>query len=235
MKTVAYYRVSTQQQGRSGLGLAAQEKAVGDFIRGRNADLVETFTEIESGKRCDRPQLEQALHLTKITGATLVIAKLDRLSRSASFLLALRDSGVKFIAVDQPDANEMTVGILAVIAEGERKAISERTRAALQAAKARGQVLGNPNGAAALKRANKGNGDAILVVKNRADQNAMDLAPVIASIQSMGVTTLGGIARILNERGVLTPRNGKWHRTSVRNLLNRIDQLGSRAQHSCSV
>ena len=115
---IAYYRVSTQQQGRSGLGLEAQRQAVRSFLKG-NGTLLQEFTEVESGKRNDRPQLNEAIAQAQRTGATLLIAKLDRLSRNAGFIFALRDSGVKFLAVDMPDANHLTVGILAVIADHE--------------------------------------------------------------------------------------------------------------------
>ena len=114
------------------------------------------FTEVESGKVPDRPELARSLHLAKITGATLVIAKLDRLSRNAAFLLTLRDSGVQFLAVDMPEANDLTMGIMALVAQAEREAISRRTKEALAVAKARGVKLCNPNGADALRRAGKG-------------------------------------------------------------------------------
>ena len=114
---VAYERVSTARQGRSGLGLEAQRGTIEDFARSRGADLIGRFTEVESGKRAERPELRKALDLARLTGATLVIAKLDRLSRNAAFLLTLRDSGVKFLAVDMPEANDLTVGIMALVAQ----------------------------------------------------------------------------------------------------------------------
>src|SRR5690606_17923709 len=121
MKIVSYLRVSTAKQGRSGLGLEAQREAIEAYARHRGASVLQTFTEIESGKINARPELDKAIHLAKVTGATLVIAKLDRLSRNAAFLLALRDSGVRFVAADMPDANELTVGIMALVAQQERE------------------------------------------------------------------------------------------------------------------
>ena len=144
-KFVSYLRVSTKRQGESGLGLEAQRKAVTDFLNGGNWQLVEELVEVESGKHDhNRPALHKALEACKVYGATLVIAKLDRLSRDAHFLLGLQKAGVKFIAADMPEANEMVVGIMALVAQAERRMISERTKAALQAAKARGVKLGNP-------------------------------------------------------------------------------------------
>ena len=143
-KVVAYERVSTARQGRSGLGLAAQRQAIDDYARTRGAAILARFTEVESGGRNDRPELEKALQLARITGATLVIAKLDRLSRNAAFLLTLRDAGVGFVACDMPEANDLTVGIMALVAEAEREAISRRTREALAAAKARGRAARQP-------------------------------------------------------------------------------------------
>jgi hypothetical protein len=122
----------------------------------RGATIIARFTEVESGRNPDRPELGRALHLAKVTGATLVIAKLDRLSRNAAFLLTLRDSDVRFVAVDMPEANDLTVGIMALVAQQEREAISKRTKEALAVAKARGVRLGNPNGADSLRRAGKG-------------------------------------------------------------------------------
>jgi hypothetical protein len=155
-RLVAYERVSTARLGRSGLGLAAQRAAIDRHAAETGADVLDRFTEVESGRRTNRPELAAALHLARLTGATLVIAKLDRLSRNAAFLTTLRDAGVRFTACDLPHANDLTVGTMALVAEQERQAISRRTREALAAAKARGTKLGNPNGASALRRAGKG-------------------------------------------------------------------------------
>ena len=156
MRIIGYERVSTARQGASGLGLEAQRQAIEAYATQRGATLIARFTEVESGRNADRPELKQALHLAKVTGATLVIAKLDRLSRNAAFLLTLRDSGVRFSAVDLPEANDLTVGIMALVAQQEREAISRRTKEALAIARSRGVKLGNPNGAAAFRRAGKG-------------------------------------------------------------------------------
>ena len=222
MKIVTYLRVSTARQGSSGLGLEAQRAAIQSFADSRKASIVQEFLEIESGKNNERPQLAAALHLAKVTGSVLVIAKLDRLSRNAAFLLALRDSGVKFIAADMPDANELTVGIMALVAQQERQAISQRTKDALKAAKARGQKLGNPNGAAALVRADKGNEKAVTTIKAKADAYAADLKPIIQAITKTGIVSLGGIAKELTARGISTARGGLWTKANVSNLLARI-------------
>jgi DNA invertase Pin-like site-specific DNA recombinase len=221
MKIVSYLRVSTRKQGNSGLGLDAQRSAITAYATQRHAKVIETFTEIESGKVNARPELVKALHLAKVTGATLVIAKLDRLSRNAAFLLTLRDSGVKFIAADMPDANDLTVGIMALVAQQEREAISRRTKEALAAAKARGVRLGNPNGAAALQRAGRGNAASVQAIRRAADDHAANLKPVLDALTAEGVVSLGAVADALNERGMLTPRGGRWHKSSVRNLLAR--------------
>jgi DNA invertase Pin-like site-specific DNA recombinase len=231
MKIVAYLRVSTVRQGASGLGLEAQTRAIENYVAARKAVLVGSFTEIESGKNNLRPELEKALHLAKVTGSTLLISKLDRLSRNAAFLLTLRDSGVKFVAADMPDANDLTVGIMALVAQQEREAISLRTKEALASAKARGTKLGNPNGAAALRRAGKGNTAGVSAIKAGADRHAANLAPVVVALRSEGFNTLGGMAKALNERGMLTPRGGRWHKPSVRNLLNRVDKLSEIVRH----
>jgi len=223
-KFIAYYRVSTARQGRSGLGLDAQRQAVADYLNGGKHSLLREFVEVESGKLNTRPKLGEALHLCRITGATLVIAKLDRLSRNAAFLLTLRDSGVKFVAADMPDANSLTVGVLALIAEHERESISKRTKEALAVAKRRGIKLGNPNGARAIKRAKRGNRAALATIRQRAANHANQLRPDVQDIQKAGVTTLAGIANELNARGINTPRGANWHASSVRNLLARLNQ-----------
>jgi DNA invertase Pin-like site-specific DNA recombinase len=220
VKYVAYYRVSTARQGRSGLGLEAQRAAVLGFINGNGAEVIAEFTEVESGKRNDRPELEKALHRCKVTGATLVIAKLDRLSRNAAFLLTLRDSGAEFVAADMPDANSLTVGIMALMAQHEREMISKRTKEALAAAKARGTKLGNPHGAAHLR--GRGNREAVEAVKARADEKARDVLPEIEGLQARGYTSLGAIASQLNAGHIQPPRGGKWHRMTVKRVLERV-------------
>lgn len=223
MKAVAYYRVSTAAQGRSGLGLDAQREAVEHLCQSKGWDIIAPpYTEVESGKRADRPELMKALHRAKVTGSTLVVAKLDRLSRNVAFLATLQDSGVKFIAADMPEANELTVHIMAAVAQAERKAISRRTTEALQAAKARGQRLGNPNGAAALRKAAQGNAASLDVIKGAATDRAVQMRPVIEDMQSRGIASLGGIAKALNEGGFVTARGGQWYASSVRNLMARL-------------
>lgn len=222
MKIVSYLRVSTRKQGNSGLGLDAQRTAIAAYAAHRHGQVINTFTEIESGKLNARPELAKALHLAKVTGATLVIAKLDRLSRNAAFLLTLRDSGVRFIAADMPDANDLTVGIMALVAQQEREAISRRTKEALTAAKARGIRLGNPNGAEALRRAGRGNAASLQAIRHAADSHAQNLKPVLDALAVEGVVSLGAVAAALNERGMLTPRGGHWHKSSVRNLFHRL-------------
>ena len=226
-KFVAYYRVSTDRQGRSGLGLEAQQRAVSDFLNGGNWQLVAEFLEVESGKRNDRPELARAMHYAKVTGATLVIAKLDRLSRNAAFLLSLRDADVRFVCADMPEANELTIGIMALVAENERQAISRRTREALQARKARGLPLGNPANYRALRAAGVGSrGWTKGADGNRkaADRFAADILPVIADIVASGITSHRGIATELNHRGIQTVRGGVWNNTRVARILARTER-----------
>jgi DNA invertase Pin-like site-specific DNA recombinase len=218
---VAYYRVSTAKQGQSGLGLDAQRQAVADYLNGGRWSLLREFTEIESGKRDNRPQLLAALAYAKATGSTLVIAKLDRLARNVAFIANLMESRTKFVAADMPEANDLTIHVLAAVAEHERKAISQRTKDALAAAKARGMKLGNPNGARALRAAGRGNNDAVAAVKANADAHATQVRPIIAAMQAEGITSLHAIAKALNDRGILTARGGAWYATSVKNLLSR--------------
>ncbi|MBY6122044.1 recombinase family protein [Mameliella alba] len=224
-KIIAYERVSTARQGRSGLGLEAQRSAIEAFAASRSAGVLARFTEVESGKRNTRPELDKALNLARLTGATLVIAKLDRLSRDAAFLLTLQASGVSFLACDMPEANDLTVGIMTLVAQQERETISLRTKEALAAAKARGVKLGNPNGAAALRRAGRGGVALRATVTKNANTFAEDLREVVAAIRAEGHTTLRAMAEQLNARGIRTRRGRSWHLSTVRNLLRRLESL----------
>lgn len=222
-KFVSYLRVSTDKQGKSGLGLEAQRAAVERYLNGGQWALVKEYVERESGKRSDRPQLAAAMARAKAVGATLIIAKLDRLARNVHFVSGLMESGVDFIAADQPHANRLTVHILAAVAEDEAQRISERTKAALAAAKARGVKLGNPNGARALKGKQVGNKQAVAAVKAAAQARAENVRAIIAECSERGITGVRKIADALNDRGVLTPRGAQWHPTSVARLLGRLN------------
>jgi DNA invertase Pin-like site-specific DNA recombinase len=221
-KFVAYFRVSTKRQGRSGLGLEAQQEAVRAYLNGGSWRLVAEFVEVESGRVNDRPELSAALAACRIHGATLVVAKLDRLSRDAAFLLTLRDAGVEFVAVDMPEANRMTVGIMAVIAEHERETISARTKAALAAARRRGVRLGNPENLTNRAR-RKGTAMSAEVRGEKADQRAQDLASVVVPLRNRGAS-LREIMRALEAQEIPTPRGGAWTPTAVRRLLDRIGE-----------
>jgi DNA invertase Pin-like site-specific DNA recombinase len=212
-KLVAYYRVSTARQEASGLGLDAQRQAVAAFV-GKSA-IVADFTETESGKRTDRPELARAIGACRLYGARLVIAKLDRLSRDAHFLLGMEKAGVDFVATDMPHANRLTVGIMALVAEEERRMISARTKAALAAAKARGTVLGGYRGHAVTMAAGEA-GRRSQTVRARARTD--DLLPVLDELRAAGVVSLGGIAAALNARGIPAARGGAWSATQVRRV-----------------
>jgi DNA invertase Pin-like site-specific DNA recombinase len=222
-KFVAYYRVSTKRQGASGLGLDAQREAVAQYLNGGQWKLVAEFTEVESGKNNDRPKLAGALQACKLYGATLIIAKLDRLARNLNFISNLMEAGVEFTAVDFPQANRLTVHILASVAEHEREMISQRTKAALAAAKRRGVKLGNPNlqpgidttKATATKIAN-------------AVEFARRLLPVMKEIGG----SLRIIAAGLNERGIGTRRGGQWTAAQVMRIMRRATVRSIVADHS---
>ena len=218
---VAYYRVSTKQQGSSGLGLDAQREAVTRHLRSTpDMQLVE-IVEIESGKMKDRPELAKALQLCRQTGAILVIAKLDRLARNVAFVSALMDSGIDFIACDNPQANRLTLHILAAVAEDEARRISERTKAALAAAKARGTKLGGDRG----YRPNGRPDQALSALRTQTDDFILSVVPIINDIKAVGHTTFGAISAELNRRGIRTRRGGGWHASTVRNMMLRKNQI----------
>lgn len=219
---ISYLRVSTQKQGNSGLGIEAQQQAILQFLNGGNHELVKEYIEIESGKRSDnRPVLLEALAHCKRIGATLLIAKLDRLSRNVAFIASLMDSGAEFIAVDMPTANRLTVHILAAMAEHERSLISKRTKDALQAAKARGVKLGNPQGlpeGAQAKAVEAGTKSRV----QKADSYSQAMWPIIQELLEKGMS-YNSIAKEMMSRRELTPR-GKvsWTPTTVSNIVKRM-------------
>ncbi len=213
-KFIAYYRVSTDRQGSSGLGLDAQRRAVMTHLNGGEWELIEEVVEVESGKRNDRPELERALAICRKHKATLIIAKLDRLSRNLAFIANLMESGVEFVATDMPHANRTMLQIMAVFAEHEREMISKRTKEALRAAKERGVKLGSPSPA---KAASKGRETRT----GNANRFATNTLPIIQEIRAAGICTLNGIACALNARGVRTPRGGEWKPMTVKRVLER--------------
>lgn len=219
MRYVVYLRVSTQRQGRSGLGLEAQQAAVDSFLAERGGRVIGTFTEVESGtrgKRLKRPQLTSAIEMARSYGATLLVAKLDRLARDAAFLLSLRDGGIEFLACDMPDANRLTAGILALVAEQEAEAISARTKAALAARKARGLQLGNPSSLC------PGNAKVASAASQAASAGAREhrvrTLPIVKRMIEEG-HSLRQAARQLAQDGVPTARGGKWTAAQVRRVL----------------
>lgn len=238
-KAVSYCRVSTAGQQVSGLGLDSQRKAIQTYLSSSDWELLAEFVETESGGNDDRPVLQEALRLCVLTGATLVVSKLDRLARSVNFLSGLQKAGTPFIAVDFPEANAMMLGILAVLAEYERKLIAERTAAALKSAKERGPTycirrgrmtypLG-ATGAANLTKnpetAAKGRqlGSAALV--NKADEFARRMRPTLEIYMNSGVNTPTQIATRLNAANILTARKkrGSWTAQGVKNILTRLN------------
>jgi DNA invertase Pin-like site-specific DNA recombinase len=230
-KFVAYYRVSTAKQGASGLGLDAQQQAVRTYLNGGAWELIAEFTEVESGKHSDRPVLAQAMERCRLTGATLLIAKLDRLSRNVHFLSGLMEQGVQFVACDMPTANSLTVHIMAAVAQQEREAISARTKAAMGSIKAKleageeytarrsGKVikrLGNPNG---LSVSNPELGAA--ATRDKARAFAERVLPTIRQAQAEGATSLASIASRLNDLHVLSAAGKPWTPMGVKRVLDR--------------
>lgn len=218
---VSYLRVSTQKQGQSGLGLEAQRKAVEDYLNGGDWNLIEEVVEVESGKKNKRPKLNEAIELCKASGATLVVAKIDRLTRDAAFLLNLRDAGIDFIAADMPEANRLTIGIMALVAEQEREAISKRTKEALAAAKVRGVQLGayrdgNFVGRVGTSKDAKNASEARTALYR---SRAAAKLPMIKKVDPDNSLSLRGIAQKLNDLGVPTiSGKGNWSANSVRRL-----------------
>jgi DNA invertase Pin-like site-specific DNA recombinase len=221
---VAYYRVSTVKQGRSGLGIDAQREAVARCLNGDGWEIIAEFTEIESGRRTDRPELERALAAARLHRAPLVVAKVDRLTRSVSFLSRLLEAGVDVRFADLPAIEGPTgrfmLQQMAAVAELEAGLISSRTKAALAAAKARGRKLGGRRGVRLSPEAQAA-GRAMQAA--RAFDRAADLRPVLAELRELGVSTLFGIARALNDRSIPTARgNGLWTATQVGRVLDRL-------------
>jgi DNA invertase Pin-like site-specific DNA recombinase len=226
-KFISYLRVSTDKQGRSGLGLEAQRAAVESYLNGGRWALVAEYVEAESGKRSDRPNLAKALAHAKSIGATLVFAKLDRLTRNVDLLRSLVSSTVDLLFCDLPHVPPGAMGRflltqMASVAELEAGLISERTKAALAAAKARGVKLGNPNGARALRGKQVGNAQAVAAVKANAVERAANLRSIVDDLRFQGVTSVRAIAAQLNVQGILTPRGAAWHPTSAARLLSRF-------------
>jgi DNA invertase Pin-like site-specific DNA recombinase len=219
MKFVTYLRVSTERQGQSGLGLEAQRAAVLDHVAGKG-EIAAEYVEIESGKRNERPQLASAMAEAKRIGAVLLIAKLDRLARNVAFIANLLESGVEIAAADMPEANRFLLHVMAAVAEHEAQAISDRTKAALAAAKARGVKLGwsIPERKGEQRQASRAG-----VAKNaqKADQHAANVLPIIRQIAASGAS-LRNIAGELNARGIKTARGGLWYAGTVRNMLARV-------------
>jgi DNA invertase Pin-like site-specific DNA recombinase len=207
---VAYYRVSTDKQGRSGLGLDAQAAAVATYCTGRG-EIVAEFTEIESGRKSDRPQLNLALAACRRHRATLVIARLDRLARNVAFISNLMESRVDFVAVDMPEANRLTIHILAAVAEHEREMISKRTKDELKAAKARGICLGNPNPRPASVK-------AVQAHQAQTAEYHATVAPLIRELRGQDYS-LPAIAAELTRRHIPPARGGLWYPATVKNIL----------------
>ena len=216
---VSYVRVSTAQQGKSGLGVEAQRQALENFAKANGFEIAAEFVEVETGKGSDaierRPQLSAALARARREKCAVVVAKLDRLSRDVHFISGLMVHRIPFIVAELgPDVDPFMIHLFAALAEKERALISQRTKAALGAAKARGQKLGNPNIEAAREA-----GAAAL--KANADRHAANVLPIIEEIRKSGATTLRAIAEALNARGISTPRGKRWEASTVRNALAR--------------
>jgi DNA invertase Pin-like site-specific DNA recombinase len=224
-KFIAYYRVSTARQGKSGLGLEGQRAAVATYLNGGSWQIVGEFTEVESGKRAvDRPELDKALAAARLHRAAVVVSKVDRLTRSVSFLSRLLEAGVDVRFADLPQIEGATGRFLlqqmVAVAELEAGMISARTKAALQAAKRRGQQLGGDRG---VKPSNKVRAKALAAIETRVAARASDLRPVIAELQASGAASLRQLAAGLNARGIETARGGQWSAVQVQRVLERLE------------
>jgi DNA invertase Pin-like site-specific DNA recombinase len=220
VKWISYLRVSTDRQGQSGLGIEAQRNSVAEYLNGGKWSLIKEYTEIESGKCSERPILAKAIKACRAYGAKLVIAKLDRLSRDAHFLLGLEKAGIDFVAADMPNANRLTVGIMAMVAEEERRMISKRTIDALAAAKRRGTKLGGDRGVVPSQKASA---MGVAALQTRANSRAADIVPIITELQEAGAESLRAIADGLNHAGIPTARGqGKWSAIQVQRTLARL-------------
>src|SRR3984893_14607550 len=232
----SYYRVSTDKQGASGLGLAAQREAVARHVAGAQGTIVAEFQEIESGKKNDRPQIAAALAACRLRRATLVIAKLDRLARNVHFISSLMESGVDFVACDNPHATRLTIHILAAVAEHEREMMSQRTTAALGAPRARGVKLGNPRLKPGARRPTR---PARQARTDTAIAHAALVLPYIEAARKAGCVSLGELARALTARGIDTPAGGReWRAAQVSRVLARahkriINQQQGRCGAGC--
>lgn len=212
---IAYLRVSTDKQGEQGHGISAQRLAIANYLGGCSGDLLEEYVEVESGKKNERPALQNAISRCLMSRATLIIAKLDRLSRNLAFIANLMDSGIDFIACDNPYANKLTIHILAAIAEHEREMISRRTREALAAAKAKGIKLGGYRGTMLTDEIRQ---DALLTRWSKSKEYSANVFPVIRKLLEAGYS-LNATARILNQQRIVTIRGGKWTAKSVSRVL----------------
>lgn len=215
---VAYYRVSTAKQGRSGLGLEAQKSAVQSFLTGNGGAVVAEYVEVESGRKKGRQELQRAINHARVTRSKLIIAKLDRLARSVSFTAALMESGVEFVCCDLPQANRFTIHVMAALAEMEAEMISARTKAALAEAKKRGVRLGNPRLSEVRGKPDQANA----AWQQIAAERSRSYLGLILLARKDGMHTLAAIASYLNRRGALTPTGHRWHPATVRRLLQRL-------------
>lgn len=216
---MAYRRVSTKGQGISGLGLEAQERMIADYVARVGGQRLATFTEVESGKKKNRPELHKALALARKRKATLIVAKLDRLARNVAFVSALMETNVQFKAADFPEANRLMIQILAAVAEYEAKLISDRTKAGLESRRQRGFALGN------VRNLKRGHSPAPAINRAKADAEAARLRPVIESMEREGINSIRAICDALNDRGYTTARGMAWHPMTTKRL---IDRLGRR-------